>query len=289
MIAIVAGLGSMVGWGSADFFAKKTIDIIGDLKTLFWAQLIGIVPLICIFLSHPNVPQLHQFDPLFLVLLGIVSALSYLPLYRGFGKGEVSLLSPIFASYSVILVILSALFLNETISSHQLVAILIVFAGILIISSNPMELRSHLKSKTFHLNGMSEVLFAMLVYSFWLFFLDKFLQDKSWVFPLLIIRVVAVATLLMYALVSHVNLSVTNRGLWKFLICIGIFDVAAFSFVSYGFSNSTHTSVIAVLSATFSVPTIILAALFLKEKIRLYQAFAISLILLGIILVTINI
>jgi hypothetical protein len=39
--ALVAGLGGMLGWGFADFFAKKTIDKIGDLPSLVWAHLFG--------------------------------------------------------------------------------------------------------------------------------------------------------------------------------------------------------------------------------------------------------
>jgi drug/metabolite transporter (DMT)-like permease len=288
LIAIVAGLGSMVGWGTADFFAKKTIDVIGDLKTLFWAQLIGVIPLAAIFLASSTVPQLSHFDPFFLILLGVFSAVSYLPLYNGFGKGEVSLLSPVFASYSVVLVVLSAIFLHEMISGHQWIATLVVFAGILLISGDPGELRSHFKNIHHRVKGLPEVLSAMVMYSFWLFFLDKFLQNKDWVFPLLIIRVGAVVTLLVYAWFRKINLRISERSLWKFLACIGVFDVAAFGFVSYGFSNSSYTSIIAVLSATFSIPTIILAAVFLKEKIRVYQAIAIFLIICGIAIISLG-
>lgn len=46
LIAILTGLVAMLGWGFADFFAKKTIDEIGDLATLFWSQLIGAIPLL---------------------------------------------------------------------------------------------------------------------------------------------------------------------------------------------------------------------------------------------------
>lgn len=289
LTALIAGLGSMVGWGSADFFAKKTIDVLGDLKTLFWAQLIGVVPLLIIFAVHPKVSHLSHLDPLYLILFGIFSAVSYVPLYSGFGKGEVSLLSPIFASYSVVVVLLSAIFLHEHIAPHSIVAILVVFAGILLISSDPGELRSSFKHINQRVKGIPDVAAAMLMYSFWLFFFDKFLQNRDWVFPLLVIRIIAVVTLFIYARARKISLRVGDPGLWKFLACIGVFDVMAFAFVSYGFSNSSHTSVIAVLSATFSVPTIILAALFLKEKIRPYQIAAIALILSGVALVALNI
>jgi len=34
LIAVLAGLGGMFGWGFADFFAKKTIDEIGSVASL---------------------------------------------------------------------------------------------------------------------------------------------------------------------------------------------------------------------------------------------------------------
>ena len=38
VLAGLAGLGGMMGWGLADFFAKKTIDEIGDVVSLVWAH-----------------------------------------------------------------------------------------------------------------------------------------------------------------------------------------------------------------------------------------------------------
>ncbi len=41
LVAALAGLGGMAGWGMADFFAKKTIDRVGDITSLVWAHLFG--------------------------------------------------------------------------------------------------------------------------------------------------------------------------------------------------------------------------------------------------------
>jgi uncharacterized membrane protein len=265
-IAILAGLGGMVGWGAADFFAKKTIDNIGDLRTLFWAQLIGIAPLLIAILLNPDVPKINTYDPLFLILFGIVGALSYLPLYSAFGKGKVSIISPIFASYSVVVVVLAAIFLNAHISGLQWLAIFIVFAGVLLLSIDPSEIRQALGKKGQLTGGVPQALTALVGYSFWLMFLDKFLNGREWLFFLLIIRSVAVLTLLIYSAVIGTSLSVKDRGLWKYLALIGLFDVAAFSAVSYGFSHTDFIGVVTVLSATFSIPTIILAYLFLSNR-----------------------
>lgn len=287
-IAVTAGLTAMIGWGAADFFAKKTIDSIGDITTLFWAQCVGLAPLVLLFLLHPEIPKLERFDPLFIVLFGIVSALSYIPLYRGFGKGKVSLLSPVFASYSVVVVILAAIFLHAGISFNQKIAIGLVFAGILLSSVDPSEIRSIFKAKKGRADGVPEVLAAMLVYSFWLMLFDKFLNGKEWVFYLLTIRLIAVITLALYAFLKHHTVAVRQEGLSKYLVCIGLFDVMAYAAVSYGYSHTSYIGIVTVLSATFSLPTIILAAVFLKERISRLQLAATLLIICGVIIISLG-
>jgi drug/metabolite transporter (DMT)-like permease len=287
-IAIVAGLGGMLGWGFADFFAKKTIDKIGDVTTLFWAQLIGVVPIAIIFFAKPEVPHLNHLDPLFLVLFGIVSAISYLPVYTAFGKGQVSILSPIFASYAALVAIWSALFFHEAIPDTRQLAIVIVFAGILAISADPRDIAKVLRKGSHSVRGLPEILAATVMYSFWLVLLDNFIHGRSWVFFLLIIRIFAALTLLIYSLIRHMSLSVKNRKLWKYLVLIGIFDVAAYAFVAYGFSRTSLTSVVALLSSCFSLPTMILAWIFLKEKITPLQTLAAFTIIVGVVLIAIS-
>jgi drug/metabolite transporter (DMT)-like permease len=286
VIATIAGLGAMLGWGFADFFAKKTIDKSDDLTTLFWSQYIGVIPVLIIFLFTFNIPKLSGFQFASLVPFGVVSALSYLLLYRGFGKGKISLLSPIFASYAAVVVLLSALFFHESIPLHQGLAIAIVFIGLLLANGDPREIRTLLNTPGTKVAGIGEVGGAMLIYSLWLVLLDRLLIGHSWVFIILVIRTFSVITLLFYAIAKGHSLVVRDKSLWKFLVAIGLFDVAAYSFVAYGFSHTSNLSVVAVLSAAFSVPTIILAHIFLKERATRLQILATVVIIIGIVLVS---
>lgn len=286
VIALIAGLGSMLGWGAADFFAKKTIDKIDDVRTLLWSQAIGVVPLLVIFLANPETPNFSWSTPFLLVAFGVVSALAYLPLYNGFSKGKVSVLSPIFASYAVVVAVLSTIFFHEHLSLGRVIAIAVVCLGILLVSTDVRELRQIFKRKAKPTSGVPEVVSAMLLYSVWLVLFDQFLQDRNWVSCLLIVRIAASLTLVVYARLRRRKMVVGNKKLWQPLALIGLFDVAAFSFVSYGFSHTHLTSVVAVLSATFSVPTIILAALFLKERLQRIQVIAVAIILGGVALIS---
>ena len=287
--AALAGLGGMAGWGLADFLAKKTIDRVGEVTTLFWGQLVGLVPLLGIFAVTRTVPVLHRFDALWLVLFGIVSALSYLSLYAGFAKGPVSFLSPVFSAHAALVVVLSAAFFGERIAGEQWVAIVIVVAGVIAISTTPGELGTTLRNTSAaNIPGLAEVLSAAVAFAFWLVFLDRFIGVRDWVLFLIVIRATAAVTVAVYALATHEPLWIrgTDRSLMACVAAIGLCDVAAFSAVSYGFSATTHTSVVAVLSSTFSLPTLLLARLFLKERLGTSQKIAAGVILTGIALVS---
>src|SRR5947209_5714943 len=95
-VAVGAGAGGMIGWGSADFFAKKTIDRLDDLTPLFWNQLVGTGLLVIIALVSGDGLHVSVGDCFTITAFGVGSGLSYLLLYRGFAAGQVSLLSPIF-------------------------------------------------------------------------------------------------------------------------------------------------------------------------------------------------
>jgi drug/metabolite transporter (DMT)-like permease len=289
LTAILAGLGGMLGWGFADFFAKKTIDRIGDVTTLFWGQFIGIFPILALFLLNPSVPRAQQLDPLFVGLLGVFSGLSYIPAYVAFGKGKISILSPIFASYAVVVALISATIFHESLNDQQQFAILVVFTGILLISTHPRDIFKLIMRHSRHItDGVPEILLATLSYSFWLIALDSFLSGRDWVPFLLGIRIFSTITLFIYAKATRRKLFFHKAHVWPYLIGIGLFDIAAFSAVSYGFSVTSHTAVVAVLSATFSLPTIILARTFLKERITPLQTLASLTILIGVIVLTMS-
>ena len=287
-LAFLAGLGGMCGWGVADFFAKKTIDQVGDVTTLFWAQLIGVAPLGALFLLNPAAPRLDAAGWCFAVVLGVWSGLSYIPTYVAFGKGQVSVLSPIFASYAVVVAILSALLLHEHIPAGRAAAFVVVFAGVLLINGDPRELLrlgTRDGRRLFGVPGLKEILLAVGLYSLWLIGLDRFLEGRNWVPLLLAIRICSAISVFGYARARSLSLRVPTRSVWPYLVLIGVFDVAAFASVSFGFARTPYTSVVAMLSGAFSLPTIVLAHVFLKERMTRLQVIGSLVSIGGIMLV----
>lgn len=282
LIAVISGLGAMFGWGFADFFAKKTIDEMGDLATLFWSQLIGIFPLFLFFiLSNSKYPDNSQIP--ILVILGVVEALAYYLLYKGFAKGQVSILSPLFASYIGVVVLLSVFIFGEQIPFLRWIALGVIFLGIVATCINPGNIKESI-SKDIK-KGIPEILLALVIFSFWLISWSRYVESNGWLM-ILFVRIVITITIYVLSRINKVNLKVKKKKLWKFLFFIGISDVLAFSMLSYGYSTTSYVSIISVLSGAFSLPTIILARIFLKERLTLIQTVGCFIIIFGIVILS---
>lgn len=277
--ALLCGSGAMLGWGSADFFAKRSIDDIGDFATLFWGQFVGAVALFGAAVLGGRTFAFGAGDVLGVIGFGLVSAYSYLLLYRGFGRGQISLLSPLFASYAAVAAIVSALAFGEVIPEARWFAVMLVFAGILLLTAGQGGSAALSAGR---LDGFPEVAGAMLVFAWWIVLWDHFLQHRDWLTMLACVRLVAVAALAVTARARGITLRVQSRETRSALVLIGACDVAAFALLSIGLHSTSMVSVVAMLSGAFSLPTIVLARLFLDERLTRRQLLAASLVIAGI-------
>jgi bacterial/archaeal transporter family protein len=290
-IAILAGVGGMLGWGLADFFAKKTIDQIGDIVSLAWGHIFGTGVLFFIIMyrlvaygERVSVPDGFEAWSL-LALFGIAQAIVYLFVYKGFSKGQLAILNPIFASFSGITAILSIVIFGEVVTGHVIWGLVTLFLGILFISSDLEALKIKRFSFT-HIPGFKEIAFATLLAAFWTLFWDKFIGGMNWLSYALFMYLFMTLTILVIARLRRINLWVVQRSTWKFLFLIGMSETIAYLAISLGYSSTSLTSIIALLSGSFSLPTIILAYLFLKEKITTLQTIGSLVVIVGIIILS---
>lgn len=289
-IAILAGLGGMIGWGLADFFAKKTIDTIGDVTSLVWAHICGTALFAAIALYQllsGHSLQLPQSTTEWggLVFFGVLQGIVYLLVYRGFGKGQVAVLNPIFASFSGLTAVLSVLFFGELLTGNLILALVVVFVGIVLMNLDPDALRSK-KLALLKVPGFAEVAIATILAAFWTVFWNQFIGGKDWVVYALMMYLFMTLALLIYVACTKTSLKFSNRSMWKYLFLIGATEVFAYLAISLGYSATSLTSVVALLSGAFSLPTIILARIFLKERVTRLQTIGSLVIIGGIMLVS---
>ena len=291
-IALIAGLAGMFGWGLSDFFAKKTIDKVGDVVSLAWGHIFGVASL-CFFILH----QYARYDYSIslsdgggkalgiLVLFGVGQAIIYLLLYRGFGKGQVGVLSPVFASFSGVTALMSFLLFGEMMGTVALFALAGIFFGILLMNVD-VRAFSLRKINFNNVPGFVEVLVAMVMASLWTLLWDRFIGGRDWLAYSFLMYLFMTIAILVVCFIKHINIFVIPRGVYKFLFFVGLFEVVAYVGISIGYSKTGFTSVVALLSGAFSLPTIILAQVFLKEKITKVQIVGAAIIISGIVFIS---
>jgi len=289
LVAALAGLGGMAGWGMADFFAKKTIDRVGDITSLVWAHLFGTLIFIFFAFYQGVITDNWLTFPsgglawLGLAFFGVLQMIVYWLVYKGFSKGQLAVLNPVFASYAGLVALISIAFLGEKLNSGVVAALLTLFIGLILLNSDLESLR---RRRLKVAPGLKEVGLASLLAAFWTLGWNKFVKGQNFLAYALFMYFFMTVAAAVLAKSQRVKLGGPKRGLWKFFILIGLGEAIAYLAISMGFSKTSHTSVVALISGCFSLPTVILAWVFLKERVSRLQVLAIVIILTGIILVS---
>lgn len=288
LIAFIGGLAGMLGWGFADFFAKKTIDEIGELPSLVWAHVFGTLGFAFVALYQYLVYNVGITVPSdistwgLLMFFGALQAIVYLLLYKGFAKGQLAVLNPIFASYSGLAALISIIVFAEVVTGNILLAIITIFVGVILISTDLPALKT--RRLNFH-SGVKEVGFGALLAAVWTVAWAQFIGGQDWIAFALYMYGFMTLTAFAVAKLQRIPLNVIKTPfLWNFLVMIGLCEMVAYLGISLGFSLTTHTSIVAVLSGAFSLPTIILARVFLREKVARIQTIGSIVIILGIVI-----
>lgn len=280
-VAILAGLGGMLGWGFGDFLAKKTIDAVGDIVTLTWAHVFGTAVFVAMpvlqFISGRPVTLPQDFNTwLLLILFGISQALVYLLVYRGFGKGQLAVLNPVFSSFSGITALISIGILGEPGRRGQWPVLAMLFAGIMALSLDFGALSAG-RIRFSRVPGLLEVGAATAIAAAWTLAWNSFIEGRDWITCAGLMYGFMTAAILVVALSRRTNL-ILPSGIWPYMVLIGLCETAAYCAVSFGYSLTSRTSVIALISGAFSLPTLLLARIFLRERLNPVQGAGIAVI-----------
>ena len=284
-IGILFALTAMLSWGTADFFAKKAIDKVGYKTSLLLNQLVGFVPLFVLSVLFFKLPPLSVELVLITISAGILGIIAYIFLYRGFQKGNVSVVSPISASWSVITTVLAVFLFQETLMPLQIAGIITVFIGIFFASTNFAELKKSIRQG--RSSGISDGLISMVAWGITYTLLRPLTLAFGPLMALLFLRITAITILFSYTKISKTRISFPARLIFIFLAVAGLLDLLGF--VAFNFSLSTaFLSIVGPVAATYPAVTVVLAYFFLKEKIVGNQKIGVIAILAGLALISLT-
>lgn len=290
-MGVLLGLLAAVGWGTGDFITRSVTRQIGALRTIIYVQLFGLIAVTLLALVMGEFARAASIPAegwLIGIIGGTVGVFASFTLFNAFEHGVLMIVSPIASSYGAITVLLSLLS-GETLSATRALGVALSILGVILAS---IELTPGAERRVAMLGryqlppGVALAMIAAVLFgiNFWLlgFYVVPALGP---VLPVWVTRALGVMIMFGVALVSRQSSAAPARRAALLIVTISLLDTLAFAANNVGM-QSEQVSVVAVLSSMFAAVTVVLAAIFLHERIRWGQWLGLALILAGILLVS---
>ena len=293
-MGILLGLAAALGWGVADFMARFATRRAGAYRTLMYMQLIGFLALTVAMAAtghwskfFPSRAEHHAWT--WAICAGLLNVGSAFSLYRSFEVGVLALVAPIAASYPALTVLLS-LWSGERLTVPHALGVVAAIIGVILaavtFSSPPLE-----SSRTDHrrhlFRGVSWALAAAVGFGllFWVlgFHVMPVFGGAASVW---MVRITTFSTLALLVIPLRQSGKPPGGSMLWLVAGVGIIDTAAFVANNLALKYQ-QVAVASVLSSLYGAVTVLLAAIFLRDKLERTQWAGIALIFVGIALVSV--
>jgi len=293
-MGIFLGLVAAISLGLADFMARFATRAVGTYRTLLYMQPLGLIGLSIYWIASglilkPGGSASWQAWAL-AVLVVLLNLLSTLAFYRSLHVGTVSIVSPIVASYAAIVVLLSMLSGERLSLSHGL-GISTVLIGVVLTATtlphgsglNPHDRNQGMPGRW--TQGVWLAIAAALGYGVTTWLLGvRVIPLLGPIAPVWLIRLITPCILVASAGPLRQNLHLPRGRAWWFVGSIALFDTVGYVAATNGLATE-QIAIVGVLISLFSAVTILLAWIFLRERLQWSQWLGVGIIFGGIVLI----
>ena len=290
---VVLGLASALCWGSADFAARFNSRRVGAYRALFFMQFFGFI-LLGVYLKWPG-GFLRGVAPgwqpwAMAVAAGVLNVAASLALYHSFEVGTLSIVGPVSSSYPALTVALSLLS-GERIHLLRGIGLVVTLAGVIFASTSFSILKAKTNqaggAESAHLSkGVGWAIAAALGFGVMFWFLGyHVLPVVAAPVSVWVMRLTSIVALGLVALPARQSLKLPSGLVWWGLFAAGSLDTCAFLANNAGLQLG-QVSVVSVLSSLYGAVTVLLAWIFLRERLEISQWSGIAMIFAGIVLVS---
>jgi drug/metabolite transporter (DMT)-like permease len=294
-MGILCGLLTALAWGSSDFLARFSARKIGSILTTFWMQFAGLVLLTATLRWVGGWG--HLFDGsgwqpwAWGAFAGLLNAFASLCLYRSFEVGKMSVVAPLSASYPALTMAIS-FFTGERLTTLRVAGILLILVGVVIVvrgeASAPENVDEAPGAATSGVPGIGIALLAALGFGvlFWVLG-NRAVPHVGFAATVWMIRLTSTVITAAFLLVRRQRIELPRDGkVTGWLLGMGVLDTGAFILNNLGMKLE-QVSVVSVLSSLYGAVTVLLAAVVLRERLRMVQWIGIVGIFVGIVLISV--
>lgn len=264
-MSIVFGLVAAACWGLHDFCVRFISQTAPVSACLFAVMVFGLMFQTGLLVATGNYASIPTESIQYLICAGVSFAIANYGLYVAFQRGPVWLAAPLVACFSIFSVGI-ALLGGAHVSLGQWSAILMILAGITMIAVLADRERTPETGKFW---TVLSALVAAAAFASTFAFGQAATEMTNGLVSAMVTRIVAIAIILGSILVLRLPLW-PQKGALGVLAVMGVLDgLAILSIMTAG--SYPHPEYAAVATAIYGLPTILLASVFLKERVNALQ------------------
>jgi len=277
LLSIVYGILSAGTWGAADFIGGLASKRTSPYRVLFLAEIAGLIPFLALaLLTREPIPS--TLDLLWGAGSSLVGLTGLTILYRALADGQMTIAAPVSALFAALIPVIFGFFTLGAPSLTTFIGFGLAFLAVWLISQTDSA------NWRVSFADLRLPLLAGLFFGLYFIVIHRATLN-AFFWPLVMARFAGFAAFGLYALLTR-QPAMPPRDVWGFCLINGVIDIGGNAF--YILSAQTgRIDVAAVLGALYPASTVLLASIFLKEKITPVQTFGVFLAFAAIVLFTV--
>lgn len=284
MLGIIYSLIPLTGWGISDYMASKMSKQAHPAAiNLFYFFVAGIPTLI--FSSFFGLPEFSVWVMVQFIIVSAILSVGYIAMLKAFSSGDTGVVAPIANAYAIVTLALAVLFLDANITWQQAMAVLVVVAGISLLSYHKSSVNRRDSKKTVFYAVVALVFFGVGFASFDVIATQQWYQNV-FLFGLaeFIVTLPIFLVWLKKDRVSELK-KLTNKPMF-YVGCFvgGLGTIGLF----LALESIDDITIPAAIAAASPLVTVLLARLFDKERLVPWQYVGAVVSVSGIVLLSLN-
>ena len=269
MNALVLGLIAAVAWGIHDILVRYVSRTIGIVQSMFFVLVFGGFVWLIIALIFGGLGKLNTDDTTLSIAAGVCFSIALIGHYNAFAKGPVRIVAPIIGTFAVVAFGIAAI-LGKDITIAQWLAVLALVAGIALVARQQDDQALDYS----FIKLMSWCVVAIFGFAFTFALGQEVSSNGDPIMGGFVTRLTATLIMAVIYLYTRMKAPQTKLKLaprqWAILFLIGMLDAIALGVVLAAgiYPNAEYAS---AASAIFGLITVLIAWIFLKEKINIVQ------------------
>jgi drug/metabolite transporter (DMT)-like permease len=281
LLSILFGLCAALGWGSGDFTGGLASRKTGAYRAVFYSEVAGLFLLFIMLGIWAEVfPNVGVWLPA--LIAGAIGTFGLMLLYHAMTQGLMSISAPVSSLLAAMLPVVVGMFSEGLTKTTTMLGFGFALAAVWLVSQSEGGVKDILS----HLSDLKMPILAGVCFGLYFILMHESTDTGERIWPMIASRTGGTVMIAAYMLISRTSFKVEDRSAWPFLILNGVFDIVGNIFFILS-GQAGRLDVASVLSSLFSGVTVMLAWIFLKERLTRGQWIGVASAMAAIALMTI--